>query len=185
MAEYDKGGADQARTVHCCGCCSVRCMTILVVVIALFPTIINPLLDALVATDNEAAKPPLPEQQEGTTLIEDYPRMRFLNANETMQELNIGLVFILHQSFPRWFVWLVSIITEGSSSGIADQFKSVTTAHNVTFNNAREADLRYEATGFTLLSLPKPSATQDWRSKDDIKRFQGTQRRISPTSASK
>ena len=154
-----------------CICCSIRCAAIFVVFVAAVPTLISPLLDYLiVGVENKRPNlpPALPAYVEGKTTIEDYPRMNFLNKNSTRKEIILGLRFILSQSMPRWIVKVADNLGLDRHNVNENENEN----HNVTIRNAREEkNLRYDEAGFTMLSLSAPSATTDWRSKENVKLF--------------
>jgi len=145
---------------------SMRCCGGFVLVLALMPTVINPVLNYLIVPMekvNSPAKDTSPYVA-GQTDVVDYSRLPFVDPSMTMTELWMGPEYIMLQSMPKW---LTTLFTKSSTN-----MKNNTTYPNVTIRDARNASgLEFSNTGFTLYKLPRGSATTNWRSQDDIKKF--------------
>jgi len=101
---------------------------------------------------------------EGQTVVQDYP-INFTSRVTGAPDLNMGVEYILMQSTPNWFQDALTAIfgrTNYATSG--DE-------HNITFLDARQEDIHFHKSGFTLISLTNKSLTQDWRSQNDVKAF--------------
>lgn len=142
-------------------CCSFKSLAIWVGAIAVFVKVGNPLLDGLIAPIEEK-----PERQAfvvDQTDVLNFTGFGFLREDE--MELDLGLSFILRQSFPRW---LVTLLSRG------DTFDAKTEIHSVDILDARKRsdELSFYETGFTLVQLDAASKTTNWRSQEDVKYFQ-------------
>ena len=91
-----------------CWCCSIRSLAVLGALFAVFVTVVNPVMNYLVGPlelDHLDDTAPLVEKpfDPSTTDIMGYSKMRFVK--EGMQvEYDIGITFIMKQSFPNWMV---------------------------------------------------------------------------------
>lgn len=144
-------------------CCSFKSLAILVGALAVFIKVGNPLLDGLIAPVEEK-----PERQAfvvGQTDVLNLTGFGFLNVTEDEMVLDLGLSYILRQSFPRW---LVALLSRG------DTFDAKTENHTVDILDARKRsdELSFYRTGFTLVQLDEASKTTNWRSQEDVKHFQ-------------
>lgn len=160
---------------RCCPCCSLKCVGISVLVLAAFPTIINPFLDSYTPdpdsfgnffdVDDVGPK----DYVEGLTDIIDYPRMSFIKASEEGTDRFYGFQDIMMQTTPKWFRWLVSFNNKmfGGVRGIHEPSK-------VSIWDARKASeqISFERSGFMLLTMEKPSETTKWEDQEDIEKFQ-------------
>lgn len=85
-------------------------MAIFFAFIAVFVTVVNPLLDRLIAplSDDVVSTTPAVEQQKqpfdpSTTDLLGYDNWAYTPRGEK-EETYIGLAYIMKQSFPRWMV---------------------------------------------------------------------------------
>ena len=148
-------------------CCSCKTMGILVAFVAIFVKVVNPLLDFYLAPPIEVP-PRQPYDPDASTDILDYPGFGFLNPGRQV-ELNLGLTFILRQSFPRW---LVSTLEKYEPKV---NFTEDYSSHNVSILDARKlSNLTFQDTGFTLLHVDREHVdqVQNWRSQDQLRTFQ-------------
>lgn len=147
-----------------------------VVGVAVLVKIGNPLLDKIILPEEDQGEK---ENNEGMpfdpnqTDVLGYNELGFVKPEVETMELNIGITFILAQSFPKWLTYLLDKYYTGS-----DDFKKKpnkekyeTVAVDILDARLRD-DLNFEERGFTLLKMEAPSETKDWRSSTDIKLFQ-------------
>lgn len=153
------------KALRCCSCCSWRCWGFATVIAALIPTVVNPLLDKLIApAPIVTIRAPFVD---GDTDVIDYPNLGFIPASMQSSELRFGIAFILMQTAPRWVTSIILALGGGVDPSKSTPWEN----RNVTLRDARLASLRYEETGFVLHRMDAPSATAVWRGQSDIHKF--------------
>eukprot|EP00928_Gymnodinium_smaydae_P067507 TRINITY_DN50499_c0_g1_i1.p1 TRINITY_DN50499_c0_g1~~TRINITY_DN50499_c0_g1_i1.p1 ORF type:complete len:359 (-),score=29.24 TRINITY_DN50499_c0_g1_i1:154-1230(-) len=145
----------------CCRCCSsIGIVSTLVVFLAM-------ILNRGYPDDLPAANSARQPYVEGQTVVRDYP-MNFSSRDKRAPVLNMGVDYILMQSAPKWFqAIMTAIFGKTDKASFTDSLEE----HNITFLDARQEDIDFVKSGFTLLSMPQKSVTQDWRSQEDVKHF--------------
>lgn len=135
----------------------------------------NPLLDKLILPKEDEEEKDEIEQESFDpvqTDVNGYKELGFVKREVESLELNIGITFFLSQAFPNWFIHLLDTYYSGSDNFKKNPNKDKYESKAVDIKDARKQnDLEFGETGFTLIKMD-PSATTDWRSKDDVKHFQ-------------
>lgn len=102
---------------------------------------------------------------EGRTAVHDYT-LNYTPSSRELVELRMSPEYILMQSAPKWAQMAASALF-----GKSNYSSMPSERRNITILDARQEQLDFAKTGFTLVTMPKESQTQDWRGTDDIKTF--------------
>ena len=143
----------------------------------------NPLLDKLIipaseADDDDDKQQRLIEEQTpfdpNQTDVLGYKELGFVKPEVDKLEMDIGISFIISQSFPNWLTYLIDTYTSaGDFKKNVNKDKYETKSVDIMDARKRSSDdLNFNNTGFTLLKMKEPSKTSNWRSATDIQHFQ-------------
>lgn len=128
-------------------------------------------MDEWIAPEKDMVKPkPGAAFDSSQTDFGNYTELGFLTTNSA--ELNMGLTFILRQSFPRWMVKILEAY-EPPYNNTRDYTKRPV---SVLDARTRSQHLSFHDAGFTLIDMKDDQAAlrsvNNWRSQTDIKPFQ-------------
>ena len=99
-----------------------------------------------------------------------YNKLGFVKPEVETVEVDVGITYLLSQSFPKWLVRLLDMCSATGFKQNPNEEKYE--EHPVDILDARERDLKFSETGFTVIKMDKPSQTTNWRSKEDVKKFE-------------
>mmetsp|Transcript_16798 Transcript_16798/g.38807 ORF Transcript_16798/g.38807 Transcript_16798/m.38807 type:complete len:365 (-) Transcript_16798:139-1233(-) len=160
-----------------CWCCSIRSLAVLAALFAVFVTVVNPVMNYLVGPleiDHLDDTAPLVEKpfDPSTTDIMGYSKMRFVK--EGMQvEYDIGITFIMKQSFPNWMVKLADRFSR--IEGQKEEHEKKIEKKDLDILDARKHTGTFAERGFTLVDMegiPSVRGNQNWRSPLVVNAFQ-------------
>lgn len=161
---------------RCCSifCCSVKLAAIAIALIAVLISVANPILNEWIAPledkNDDSSAPRLPFDPMVTDLI-GYDGMGFVKEGQN-PELNMGLSYMMYQSFPRWWLKLMERYEPEK-----DDLKNSSETRSIDILDARkrESEISFEKNGFALIDMkddPSIQTVKNWRSQTDIKQFQ-------------
>jgi len=145
--------------------------------LAVLIKLLNPLLDRrVVPATSELWEKEEKEQQEfdpTRTDIFGYDKIGFVKPQVKELELDLGITFFFSQSFPKWVIHLLHTHWTDTGSRYGDN-KDKYESKPIDILDARQRsdELSMATNGFTLLTLPQPTRTQNWRQAEDVAHFQ-------------
>ena len=146
------------------------------IVLSLGVTVIiaNPVLDKLILPvkmqDKPEDKKRLLEQSTfdpNQTDVMGY-ELGFVKPHVEQLEVEAGKFYILSQSFPKWFTYVLAIYTGDAAKKAAIESQYETKSVDILDARKRQGSLKVDETGFTLLQMKQPTKTTHWRSAKDI-----------------